>query len=163
MAESLPASVLSRQKFGSPTDLILALLRRDHPTLRIQSKVKLRQKVPLVLVRTARNPSGGKSDSRFTDLVQIEIQVYTQGVNADDDGERISEAMRVTLFDAWRNQVVVPGLGWLMDIEMTSRPHEVPDWATSTGPVQYADLPADFTRYETRYTVEIRTDPRRAA
>jgi hypothetical protein len=39
---------------------------------------------------------------------------------------------------------------------MDTEPTRQSDWATSSGPVQYADLPSGFYRYQTNYTVKMR-------
>ncbi len=50
----------------------------------------------------------------------------------------------------------MPGRGHLTRVQMTSAPRRVTDWATATGPVQYADLPTGVWRYETQYRIGIR-------
>lgn len=154
----LPPSVTSRLQFSPIEDIMLAVLRDAFPDIKVGTRVELDTGFPFILVRGTRSPVGWGGDQRFVDVRQIELQVYTQDPDGDEAGSLISEAVRVALFDAWRNNFHVPGRGWINHIKMSSPPHEVPDWATATGPVQYADLPSGIFRYETRYTVEVRRE-----
>ena len=137
---------------------MLAVLRDAFPDIKVGTRVELDTGFPFILVRGQRSASGWSGDHRFVDSAQIEVQVYTEDPDGDEAGALISEAVRVAMFDAWQNNFHIPGRGWLSHVHMSSRPHEVPDWATATGPVQYADLPGGIFRYETRYTVEVRRE-----
>jgi hypothetical protein len=75
----------------------------------------------------------------------------------------LAEAVRVALRDAWLDHHSVPGRGHIVRVDMTSAPRRVTDWATATGPVQYADLPTGVWRYETAYRIAIRRPLRQTA
>ncbi|MEU7905885.1 hypothetical protein [Actinoplanes sp. NPDC049118] len=137
-------------------DVMLWLLRAALPGVSVQSLIWIDQTFPMVLVRRA--PSFGEwaGDTRFLDSADVIVHAFCTDPNGDEDAAILSEAVRVALRDAWLHHTVVPGRGNLIRVEMTSAPRRVTDWATATGPVQYADLPTGVWRYETQYRVAIR-------
>lgn len=157
----LPPEVYAKAELSPPEDLILAILREDLWNVPIQSLISQSPTFPFVLVR--RSPMYGirdySGDPRFMDAAGIEIHTFTQDPNGDEDGAILSEAVRVCMRDAWLKHRVVPGRGHITYCEMTAAPRRAPDWATATGPVQYADLPTGVWRYQTEYLVEIRKPP----
>jgi hypothetical protein len=90
-------------------------------------------------------------DPRFTDTGRFAIHTFTADPDGDYKGAVLSEAVRVVLRNAYLEQVVGPDLGSVIEIEMTSEPTRSSDWSTSSGPVQYADLPTGYWRYQTTY------------
>ena len=138
-------------------DLILPLLRVELPGINVQSLISATQTFPLVLPR--RMPGFGKvdADPRFTDSAHMVVHTFCEDPNGDEDAGLLAEAVRVVLRNAWMNQTVLTGGGHITRWEMTSAPRRVTDWATATGPVQYADLPTGVWRYETQYQIEVRT------
>lgn len=142
-------------------DLVLEILRRGLPGIQVNTLIAADQTFPLVLVRRAPVSGTWDGDTRFLDSAAISIQTFTEDPDGDEDGAILSEAARVVLRDAWLNQVVVPGKGHFTWVEMTNAPRRVTDWATATGPVQYADLPTGVWRYETGYQIEIRKPRKR--
>lgn len=154
MTSSLPESVLQAVEMSPVEDLILALLREALPDLSIQSLIHPKQSFPFLLVRSSGSWGTWQGDPRFIDSSTIEIHAFALGINADEDANLLSEAVRVILRDSVNK--VVPGKGYLIAIEMLDRPKRSPDWATSVGPVQYADLPTGVQRWETSYRVTIR-------
>lgn len=154
MASSLPADVLGFIEMSPVEDLLLALLRAALPDLSIQTLIEPKQTFPFVLIRSDGSWGQWEGDERFIDSSTIEVHAFCHGINADSDANLLSEALRVILRDS-KNKVV-PGKGYLISVEMLDRPSRSPDWATSVGPVQYADLPTGVERWQTTYKVTIR-------
>jgi hypothetical protein len=135
-------------------DLILALIPDKLGGVAVQTKVNDDQTFPLVLVRSNGSWGTWAGDERFLDAAHLVISTFSEGLNADEDAANLSEAVRVVLRDS--KNVVIPHRGYITDCELVSRPRRVPDWNTSTGPVQYADLPTNVIRWEAEYHVIIR-------
>ncbi|MGW7434721.1 hypothetical protein [Streptomyces sp. NPDC054849] len=152
----LPAEIKALAELSPVEDLLLAVLREGLPGIAVNSLIARDQSFPLVLVR--RDPSFGTwtGDARFTDSARISVQSFCEDPDGDADAAILAEAVRVVLRDAWLNQKVYAGRGHLTRVDMASAPRRATDWATATGPVQYADLPTGVWRYETQYDVEIR-------
>jgi hypothetical protein len=152
----LPEHIRKLAELSPAEDLLLALLREGLPGIAVKTLIASDQSFPLVLVR--RNPSFGNwgADTRFTDSARISVQAFCQDPDGDEDSAVLSEAVRVVLRDAWLTGKVVPDRGHLTHVEMVSAPRRATDWATATGPVQYADLPTGVWRYETEYQIDIR-------
>jgi len=158
MTPNLPASVLAHLELSPVEDVMLYVLRDAFPDLSIRSLLSTDPEFPLVLVR--RSPGLGESDGdpRFVDAAIVDVHVFAQDPDGDEAAALISEAVRVALRNAWLAHARVPGRGSIIKVAMTSTPHRSPDWATSSGPVQYADLPAGTWRYEASYHVTIRKE-----
>jgi hypothetical protein len=152
----LPGEVLDLAQFTPVEDLILAILREALPSIDCLSLIPDNVEATFVLVR--RVPSFGQwtGDPRFVDVGRFAIHVYTTDPDGDEKGAVLSEAIRVALFNAWRSHKVIPGKGSIIKLRMVAEPVRKTDWATSSGPVQFADLPTGVWRYETQYTVEAR-------
>lgn len=138
-------------------DLLLALLRAKLPEVSVQTLIRSNQTFPFILIRSTGSWGAWEGDERFIDSSTVEVHAFCEGINADEDASLLSEAVRVAIRDS-RN-VVVPGKGYLISSEMLDRPKRSPDWATSVGPVQYADLPTGVERWEGAYRVTIRKPP----
>lgn len=156
----IPQSIRDRAELSPVEDVALAILRRRIPEVRSQSLIEDDQQVPFILVRRSPELTGWRGDPRFTDVASIDIECIVEGPDADEDAALLSEVVRCAFRDAWLENDIYPGLGHLTNHEMTISPHRTPDWATATGPVQYADLPTGFTRYESTHRLDIRK-PRR--
>lgn len=154
MASSLDPSVLELVEMSPVEDLLLALLRERLPAVSIQSRIKQKQTFPFVLIRSVGAWGAWDGDERFLDSSVVEIHAFAEGLNAEEDANLLSEAVRVILRDS--KNVVVPNRGHIVSLDMIDRPRRTPDWATSVGPVQYADLPVGVERFETSYRVTIR-------
>jgi hypothetical protein len=152
----LPDHIKAKAELSPVEDLLLALMREELAPVQVKTLISADQTFPLVLVRRAPSLGSWDGDARFTDSAQITVHTFCEDPNGDEDAAILAEAVRVTLRDAWFNQKVVPGRGHLISYEMTSAPRRVTDWATATGPVQYADLPTGVWRYETVYQIGIR-------
>lgn len=154
MSSSLKPSVLRLIEMSPVEDLLLDILRAGLPEVSVQTLIRNRQTFPFVLLRSTGSWGSWQGDERFIDSSSIEISAFCTGINADSDANLLSEAVRVVLRDS-KNKVI-PGKGHLISIEMLDRPSRSPDWATSVGPVQYADLPTGVERWEATYRVTIR-------
>ena len=151
----LPESVRALAEQTPVEDLILAVLRDGMPEMQVKSLISKDQTFPLVMARRMPN-LGDEGDTRFTEIATIAVHAFVPDPNGDEDAAILSEACRVVLRDAWLNHKTFPGLGHISTFEMTSAPRRVTDWATATGPVQFADLPTGTWRYEAIYRLEIR-------
>ncbi|MFE7124033.1 hypothetical protein [Streptomyces sp. NPDC057617] len=152
----VPDHIKALAELSPVEDLLLSILRSRLPGIRVKSLVDQHEMFPLVLIR--RDPSFGawSGDTRFTDAARVVINCFAQDPDGDEDAAILSEAVRVVLRDAWLNNVVVPGRGHITRVDMNSSPRRASDWATATGPVQYANLPTGVWRYESIYDIQIR-------
>ncbi|MFG2209943.1 hypothetical protein ACIQK6_23865 [Streptomyces sp. NPDC091682] len=152
----LPDHIKALAELSPVEDLLLAVLREGLPGIRVKSLVDLHEQFPLVLVR--RDPTWGEwqGDTRFTDAARVVINCFVPDPNGDEEAAILSEAVRVVLRNAWLNQKVYPRRGHIIRVDLNSAPRRATDWATATGPVQYADLPTGVWRYESIYDVQIR-------
>ena len=154
MASTLSPEVLALVEMGPIEDLLLALLSEPLVGVNVQSLIEDDQTFPLLIVRRSGDWGDWAGDARMLDAGQISTHAYCAGINSDADAALLSEAVRVVIRDSVNK--VVPGKGHVTMQKMTQAPRRVADWASATGPVQYADLPAGVQRYETVYTIEIR-------
>lgn len=151
----IPDQIKALAERSPVEDLMLAVLREGLPGIQVNTLIAEDQTFPFILVR--RIPGlGEQEDTRFIDAASISLQALVEDPNGDEDAAILSEAARVVIRDAHKAQTVHPGLGHITYQEMTAAPRRVTDWATATGPVQYADLPSGVWRYETRYLLEIK-------
>ncbi|WP_329559515.1 hypothetical protein OG711_15525 [Streptomyces uncialis] len=157
----IPDHIKALAELSPVEDLLLAVLRDGLPGVRVKSLIDRHEKFPLVLVR--RDPTWGEwaGDPRFTDAARVVINAFAPDPDGDQDAAILSEAVRVVLRDAWLNQQVYPQLGHIIRVDMNSAPRRSADWASATGPVQYADLPTGVWRYEAIFDVQIRKPRRR--
>jgi hypothetical protein len=63
--------------------------------------------------------------------------------------------VKITLIEAWRNQTVINGM-WISNYRNPDEPTRKADFVDSSGPVQYADLPAGWYRYQARFNLIVR-------
>ncbi|WDS51730.1 tail terminator [Streptomyces phage Triumph] len=152
----LPPEIKALAELSPVEDLLLAVLRDGLPGIAVNTLISKSQTFPFVLVR--RDPSFGSwaGDTRFTDSARVAVHAFCQDPNGDEDSAILSEAVRVVLRNAWLNQQVYPGRGHITRVDLASAPRRATDWATATGPVQYADLPTGVWRYEASYDIAIR-------
>jgi len=157
--DTLPASIRDRIVFSPVEDVLLYLLRQAFPDVTVRSLLpeKLESaNYPFILARKSTSLGDWQGDPRFIDRGHFEIQVYTKDPDGDELGALVSEAVRSALHDAWQNHVTVPGKGTVLKITLENEPHRASDMQTSSGPVQYADLPTGVWRYESEYSISIR-------
>lgn len=162
---SLPQYVYDRAELAPIEDVLLALLRPAFPGVHVTTRIPDTpdgSMFPMILARAHFAGLGTPGDPRFINRQMASVHTFTVDPDdplqpdGDEQGALLSEAVRVTLRDAGRAKPVLPDLGTILAITMTSPPRRVTDWATATGPVQYADLPSGTWRYETHYRVTYR-------
>lgn len=152
---TLPAEILNLVEMHPVEDLAIQLLRDKITTIPVQSQINDDQVFPAIVIH--RGDVIGEwwgGDPRFVDHARLDVFCFTEGPDADRDGSLLAEAIRVVMRDSVN--IVVPGLGHITRVEMTSPPRNAADWDTATGPVQYADLPAEVVRYSTTFALEVR-------
>jgi hypothetical protein len=143
-------------EFSPAEEVVVEVLRERLIGCDVQFLIQHDQSFPFITVR--RSPTMGQyqGDSRFTDWAEVTVNAFCSDPNGDQDAALLAEAVRVVLRDAAVERKVYPGLGHITRAELISAPRRAADWATATGPVQYADLPTGTWRYEARYEIEIR-------
>lgn len=151
---TLPQAVIDLVEMTPVEDLLLHLLRERLPDIQVQSLIAADQTFPLVLIRNTGTWGDWDGDQRFLDAGSIQVNCFTRGINADIDGSLLSDAVRVAIRDSVNK--VVPGRGHITYQRLIERGHRATDWATSSGPVQYADLPQGVLRYESTFEIAIR-------
>lgn len=154
MSSSLHPDVLALVEMSPVEDLLLGLLPQRLTGVDVGSLIADDQAFPFVLIRRDGDWGEWGGDSRFVDSAQVSVQTFCAGLNGDSDAALLAEAVRVVLRDSVNK--VVPGRGHLTKVHMIAAPRRQPDWATATGPVQYADLPTGVWRYETVFAIQIR-------
>lgn len=152
----LPASVLARVKSRPIEDLILKVLERGLPDVPSYSLIPKNTPPMFVLVRKV--PEMGLFAGRrpFFDECDFAIHVYVEDPDGDEKGALLSDAVCDVMAEAYRDHWGFPGLGSVTSIKCTQAPVRETDWATSSGPVQYADLPTGDWRYEARFRARVR-------
>lgn len=154
---ALPQKVLNLAQFSLEEDVLLAVLRGVfEPEIPVHALIEDATQYPFILVRKNHGMGINNGDPRFFSEGDVSIHTYTGGPDGDQDGGILSEAVRVVLHNAWQNNWHRPDLGSIVRIKMIEEPSRQADWATSSGPVQYADLPNGWYRYETVYNVRVR-------
>lgn len=152
----LDEDLLDLVKLTPAEGVILAALRAALPDLPCVATIEANPSIPFVLVRRLAGVGAWQGDPRgFYDVAKIAVHVYAADPDGDVKAAVISEAIRSALFLAWRNHFTCP-FGTVTRLRMDSEPSRRSDWATSSGPVQYADLPTGGWRYEAQYTATIR-------
>lgn len=152
----LPASVRSLVELTPVEDLLLLALRKYLPDVRVRTLIPDLDRVPFIQVRRMPGNNFWRGDPRVVDDARIQVNCFTKDPDGDTKGALFSEAVRVALRMAGEEHFYHPELGAIARIAMEIEPSRKSDWATATGPVQYADLPTGHWRYETVYSVKIR-------
>lgn len=158
----LPESVYALIESKPVEDMLLAILREGLPDVEIYSLIPEDAPANFVLIRRLSGLGEWDGDPRFTDTGRFIIHTYTADPDGDYKGAVLSEAVRVVLRNAWMAKWSRPDLGSVIEIVMTTEPSRKTDWATSSGPVQYADLPTGYWRYESTYHIHVRNPRKRA-
>jgi len=152
----IPDAIKALAELSPVEDLMLAILRDGLPGINVQSLVADDQTFPLVTVRREPSFGGNAADPRFTDAASVVVMTFVSDPDGDEDSAILSEVVRVLLRNAWLDHRVIAGRGHITRIDLSSPPRRVADWATSSGPVQYADLPTGIWRYQATYSLEIK-------
>jgi hypothetical protein len=152
----LPPEVKALAELSPLEDLILAVLRPELYGVAVKTLIAKGQTFPLVLIRRGDSFGDWNGDPRFTDSAELIVHTFCEDPNGDEDAAILAEAVRVVLRDAGAERKSIPGIGSFLLVEMRNAPRRVTDWATATGPVQFADLPKNVHRYETKFHIGIR-------
>lgn len=156
---NLPAAITDLAEMTPLEDVALRVLRDAMPGVPVRSLIELKQAAIgrfFILIR--RIPAWGvwDGDERFIDRGDLAVHVFAKDPDADEVGAVVSEACRVALRNSARRRDWYPDLGGLLNVRLIEEPVRKTDWATSSGPVQFADLPAGYQRYEARYGLWVR-------
>lgn len=160
----LPASVVNRVRMAPAEDIILAIFRQGLPDLDMGSEIPMEPADFYLLLR--RLPEAGLYEGRrgvnkgLLDHFDFAAHVYAGDPDGDQKAALIADAVVDVAHEAWMDHWRFVGLGSVNKLECTQGPTRVTDWATSTGPVQYADLPTGDWRYEIRFRARINPPPR---
>lgn len=153
---NLPERVRQMAEFTLVEDLMLAVLRDAFPDVEVRSQVNQNMPRPTIVARRQDYPGYWTGDERFVDVARLKVDTFADDPDGDTDAGLLAEAVRVAIRDAAQHPKVYPGLGHITFSEMIFAPTRTPDWATASGPVQYADLPSGVWRYEAEYDIEFR-------
>jgi hypothetical protein len=153
---NLPQSVMDLVEMHPIEDIIIPIARARIPGVEIKSLIADDPIGTFVSIRRAPPLGYWPGDERFLDYARLYVEVFASDPNGEMKGAYISEAVRVALRDAARAQDSVPGKGTLMKCRLLADPVRKSDFANSSGPVQFADLPNGMWRYEAVYDVVIR-------
>lgn len=158
-ATDLPQSVLDSVEFLPIEDVALHVMRTYLPDITTYSLIPMDAPETFVLVRRdfALGRWGGRPG--HLDYARLRVDAFTSDPDGDQKGALLSEAIRVAFLRAGEEELVLPNGDWIKSVEMTSEPARRVDWATATGPVQYADLPTGLQRYEAKYAIRVRKRP----
>nr|DAO00114.1 MAG TPA: tail completion protein [Caudoviricetes sp.] len=115
-----------------------------------RSRIEEGDAVPYVMVVEVQPTTGGqfiRSDDAV-DVLEFEVHTFTSGLDAEDTAWRISWSIIKLLRDYATRGRRVPGReSFVKAFELMERPRRREDWADSTGPVQYQDLPVGMERF----------------
>ncbi|GAA1411906.1 hypothetical protein AUR04nite_00530 [Glutamicibacter uratoxydans] len=154
------ADPITISNFGDPVDLLLHILeplkaKGVHVYPGFEDDMELPAVVPLISRRSGEAAFLGHDIGEMR-VALLELNTITEGPDADSDCHDLQEACRKLIVEAWLNQTEVPGVGVINRITNTIIGSAVSDWQTSTGVVQYANLPAGAQRFEAVYRLLIR-------
>lgn len=152
----IPAELAEFIDFSPLEDFMVRILRPvfESAGVDVFALVPDEPKLPLIVPRRLSSFGTWGGDARgLLDKSRLAIHVYTMDPNGDQKGALYSEIVRGVLQRASDEHWSDPEIGVITKITMTEAPVRVSDWATSQGPVQYADLPVGAYRHETHYSV----------
>lgn len=152
----LPASVLDLVEIRPVEDLLLHILHEGLPDVPTFSLIPDSPPPNFILARGLPGNGLWRGDERFVQDARFYIHTFTSDPDGDWKGATLSEATRVVLREASTNKWGTAELGWVNEIKLDSEAGRVTDWATSVGPVQYADLPTGYWRYQSIYHIKYR-------
>jgi hypothetical protein len=113
-------------------DVLLELLRQDltFPDVKVMSRIPdhITEHIPLVVIRRV---GGDSTHPWFWDQPWINVQCWVDNNGPTGDPFRdagdLADDVRRVLWEAWRTQRVVPGLGWIGYIRESTAPQEISD------------------------------------
>lgn len=154
---NLPASVLG---LVAPEplveDCVLDILRAQIPDIPWADETEQSSPPPFGIVRRDSYVGGGSEDHRFIAGAYCAIHTFTDGIDADINNSRLQEAVKLVMLGAGYRQPKIRDWGYVSSVRLVEPYRKRSDWQNSEGPVQYADLPNDYTRYESVWEVKIR-------
>ncbi|MFY1688177.1 hypothetical protein [Plantactinospora sp. WMMB782] len=153
---NLPDRVYELAELSPAEDVLLGVLEARLPEVPSGAQIEMHQTFPFIHLRRLDSFGEWSGDPRFLDDAYMGVYCLVEDPNGDEDAAILSEAVRIVLRDAAKAKLVIPGRGSIVSIDMQGSPRRTSDWATSAGPVQYAELPAGVVRYESRYSVTVR-------
>ena len=147
--------------FGSTDELTLRIFRDYFAGQKIHIGTLFSDDLmpPVIICRKERRSgtvAHASPDENDLQAAIISVNTITDGIDGDEACEELQEACRIALVQAQLTQRVYPNAGSISTITNSSPPSRVSDWATSTGVVQYSELPKTLVRYEAIYRVLIR-------
>ena len=147
--------------FGSTDELTLAIFREffKGQDIHIGTLFSDDLKPPVIICRKERRSgtvAHSSPDENDLQAAIVAVNTITDGLDADESAEELQEACRIALVRAQLTQAMYPNAGSIALITNSSPPSRVSDWATSTGVVQYSELPKTLVRYEAIYRLMIR-------
>ncbi len=153
-----------RPVFAPPEDLLLAIIRPledELPGLKVRTIIEDDLfTCPYVMIHAGTgswvSDSFANADNRFWRRVLADVQVWTDGPDAEEKAWYLHELVRRKIQRAFDMQTVYPGLGHVAGFRTNSPAHKTPDWATATGVNQYANLPKGMVRYQAMYGMAMR-------
>lgn len=137
-------------------DVVLDILREKIPQIFWADETEQSVPPPFGIVRRDTYIGTSEKDHRFISRAYCAIHTFTEGVDADIDNSRLQEAVKLTLLGAGYRQPKVRDWGYVSSVRLVEPYVKRSDWQNSEGPVQYADLPNDYTRFESVWEVKIR-------
>lgn len=154
----LPAEVLDLVEHSPLEDMVIHALQHYLPAIPALSLIPEDPPPLFILVRKDHSPGLGIGYNRFVGYGRARVDVFATDPDGDEKGAVVSDAIRVALRSAWLDNHHVPGRGWISQVELLSEGSRKTDWATAAGPVQYADLPTGYWRYESKFDVFYRRE-----
>ena len=154
----VPIGIKSLVELTPFEDIGLAVLRKGLPEIPVQSLIPPpgALEFPFILVHRTAPLQNWRGDPRFTDAGRLTVSVFVTDPDGIEKAQVISEAVRVIMRQAWLEHWYFPNLGSIIRIELINEATRSPDWATSAGPVQFADLPTNVVRFESEYSMSVR-------
>ena len=137
-------------------DVVLDILRDAIPEILWADETEQSSPPPFGIVRRDSYVGVGDTDHRFISAAYCAIHTFTDGISADIDNSRLQEAVKLTLLRAGFAQPPARDWGYVSSVRLIEPYRKRSDWQNSEGPVQYADLPNDYTRFESVWEVKIR-------
>ncbi|MGZ4659749.1 MAG: hypothetical protein ACXVYB_00560 [Arthrobacter sp.] len=139
--------------FGSVDELVRKVLEGFFAgqNIHVHTTFSENMLMPAIVARRDRRSGTlalASRDDRFMESAIIMISTITDGPDADEQGEELSQMCLYALRQAQQKQLAIPGCGSIAVMQVSTHPAKVSDWQTSTTVVQYASLPKDTVRYE---------------
>lgn len=157
MTNELPASVLDLVA-DEPLieDVVLDILRAEIPDILWADETEQASPPPFGIVVRDSYLGTDRSDTRFIYSGYCAVHTFTEGFDATIDNSRLQEAVKLTMLRAGTQQPHIRDWGYVHSTRLVEPYRKRSDWQNSEGPVQYADLPNDYTRFESVWEVKVR-------